>query len=298
MPSAWKPLDLHFKYNGIPPLLVKYEFGPSDYKIWLTDLSYIWTESLDRRQIVMRAFQSETSIDPSEDPTQMSLFFRSIEDALHQRPGTGIKLDGSQQLTLHTSTPLPYPLQPLTWSIVFMLAPRSTFASEFVSPLLSQQLIAKMEKTSLLQQLKEKDNVIAKLIDKMQGDGVDLGKVFPGVVSSKSAAGPNARRAVAKSVRGLEEFDQDQWQNQLGKDYRLSGKLDDTLPQVFDDDSKDSGEALQTSDYGEWWKSVDHKDSEGQGAPLAVKETDAKQESVIEEDEFQVIELRRWSKAS
>lgn len=297
MPSAWKPLDLHLNDNGIPPLLVKYEFGLSDYKVWLTDLSYIWTESLDRRQIVIRALNSNTSIDPSEDPAQMSLFFRSIEDALRQRPGTSMNLDESQRLTLRTSTPLPHPLQPLKWSIVFMLAHQPTFASEFVSPLLSQQLIAKVEKTSLLQQLKEKDKVISKLIDKMQGDGVDLGKVFPSAVSSKSAAGPNARWAIAKSIRGLEEFDQDQWQSQLGNDYGLSGKLSDFLAKVFDDDSKDTGEALQISDYGEWWESVGHKDSEGKGAAPAVRETGAKQESVVE-DEFQVTEFRSWMRAS
>ncbi|CAF9934435.1 MAG: hypothetical protein ALECFALPRED_005946 [Alectoria fallacina] len=289
MPSAWKPLHLQCEYNGIPPLLVKYEFGPSDYKVWLTDLSYVWTESLDRRQIKRKALNDESSIDPSEDSAQMLLFLKSIEDALQQCPGTSVNLDESndiKQLALHTSTPLPLPLQPLEWSIVLILAPQSIFASEFVSPLLSQQLTAKAEKASLLKQLKEKDSVISKLIEKMQGDGVDLGKVFPGAVSSKSGTGPNVRRALASSIKGLGEFDQDHWEGQLAKDRGSSLHLDDLLPQIFNDHGKDAGEGLQIPDYGEWWKTVGRNNSQRKASTPATLEADAKEEIAVE-GEFQ-----------
>ena len=291
MPSAaWKPLLLHRKHKDIPPLLVRYEFGLSDYIVWLTDLSYIWTESLDRKQIITRAFALDTSIDPSEDPAQRHFLLKCVADSLWQRPGTTVKLgqsDDVKQLTLHTSTPLPHPLQPLKWSIVLLLAPQSTFASAFVSPLLSQQLTAKVEKTSLLQQLKEKDNVISKMIDKMQGDGIDLGKVFPGAVPSKSGTGPTARWAIAKSVKGLGEFDQDQWESHLAKDNRFSRDLGDLLPQVFDDNGKDICEGPKLTDYGEWWKRVGRRDSNQEGATPAILKTDTKQETGGEDD-FQV----------
>lgn len=294
MASSWKPLRLHCKRNDIPPLLVKHEFGPSHYKVWLTDLSYIWTESLDRRQMTRRALNIDTSIDPSEDSGQLSLFLRSIADALRQSPGTCIELDESsdvKQLTLKTSTPLPHPIQPLQWPIVLMLAPQSAFAVEFLSPLLSQQLTAKVEKTSLLQQLKDKDNVISKLIEKLQGDGVDLGKVFPGVVASKSGAGSTARGAVAKSVNGLREFDKNQWESQIARENGISRDVESLLPLVFSDDGVNAGEGLQIADYGEWWKRVGSRDSHLEGSVPAIPKTDAKQESIAE-DGFQVIELR------
>lgn len=291
MPSGWKPLDLHHKHKSIPPLLVKYEFGLENYKVWLTDLSYIWTESLDRRPIVRRAYDMDTSIDPSEDHAQRLLFLKGIEDALRQSPGTSLSVDKSndiQHLTLHTTTSLPHPLQPLQWYIRFVLAPQPTFASEFVSPLLHQQLTAKAQKTSLLQQLKEKDNVISKLIEKMQGDGVDLTKVFPGAVSSKSGTGPNARRAVAKSIKGLAEFDENQWQSQLAKDNGAPRDWGDFLPKVFDDDDgEDASEGLQVSEYGEWWKKIGPKDSQRDSAAPASPKTNAVQENEVE-DGFQV----------
>lgn len=278
---------MHRNPNIIPPLLVKYEFGPSDYQVWLTDLSYIWTESLDRGQIIQRASSLETCIDPNEDSTQMGLLLRSVEDALRQRSASSVNLDESndiKNLTLHTSTPLPHPLQPLEWSVVLTLASQSTFASKFVSPLLSQQLTARAEKTSLLQQLKDKDNVISKLIDKMQGDGDDLGKVFPGSVSSKSGAGPHARRAVARSIRGLGDFDQDQWEGQLAKNNDFSQDLDGFLAQVFDDDGKDAGEELHIPDHGEWWERVGLKHPQRRGATPTTLKADAKEEIAVEDD--------------
>ena len=300
MPSTWKPLLFPGKQNGLPPLLIKYEFGPSEYTVWLTDVSYIWTETLNRRQIVKRALNVDTSIDPSEDSAQLHLFLSSIADALRQRPGTSVILDECndiKQLTLNTSTPLPHPLQPLEWSIVLMLAPQAVFVSEFVSPLLRQQLTAKVEKTSLLQQLKEKDNVISKLIEKLKGDGVDLGKVFPGAMSSKSGAGPTARGAVAKSITGLREFDHDRWETQLAKDNGVFGDISNLLSQIFDDDEKAAGERLQVADYGEWWKRVGRNDSQQIQATTTFLEADARGEIALE-DGFQVLELRSLIRGS
>ena len=290
MPYAWRPFLLTHSHDGIPPLLIKYHFGSSDYKVWLTDLTYIWTESLDRRQILRKALDVDTSIDPSEDSAQLRLFLRSIADALRQHPGTNATFDRSNninQLALNTLTPLPHPLRPLEWSIVLKLAPQYEFASKFVSPLLSQQLTAKVEKISLLQHLREKDNVISKLTEKMQGDGVDLGKVFPGAVLSKSAAGHTAPGAVAKSIKGLQEFNQVRWEAQIAKKNEVSRDTCSLLPEIFDDDEKANCEGLQIADFGEWWKKVAIRVLKRDEATPASVEIDARKDHVVE-DEFQV----------
>ena len=291
MPYAWRPFLLAHSHDGIPPLLIKYHFGPSDYQVWLTDLTYIWTESLDRRQILRKALDVDTSIDPSEDSAQLRLFLSSIADALRQRPGTNVTFDQSNNinlLALNTSTPLPHPLRPLEWSIVLKLAPQYKFASEFVSPLLSQQLTAKVEKTSLLQQLREKDNVISKLIEKVQGDGVDLAKVFPGAVSSKSVAGHTAPGVLAKSIKGLQEFDHARWEAQIAKKNAVSTDTFSLLPEIFDGDENTDGEGLQIADFGEWWEKVAIRVLQQEKATPASVETDARKYYVVE-DEFQVI---------
>ena len=288
------PLILSGKRNGVPPLLVKYEFGPTDYRIWLTDLSYIWTESLDRRQIIRRALGTDTSIDPSEDAAQMRLFLSSIQEALRQKPGTSVNMSDSddiKQMNMNTSTPLPHPLQPLQWSIVLALAPQPTFASEMMSPLLSRQLALTVQKTSLVQQLKEKDSVISKLIEKLEGDGFDLGKLFPGAVSSKSGIRSTARGAVAKSIKGLREFDEKQWESQVAKENPFSGDLGHFLPRIFDHDWNDTGEGLQIPIHEEWWKEVGRTKSP-QESPTAINSKTAVQQESMAEDEFQVFEPR------
>ena len=284
--------------DGVPSLLVKYHFGPSNYQVWLTDLTYLWTESLDRRQIVRKALNGDTSIDPSEDSAQLRLFLQSIADALRQRPGTSVTLDQSndiQKLTLTTLTPLPHPLRPLEWSLILMLAPQPEFASEFLSPLLSKQLTAKTEKISLLQQLKEKDYVISKLIEKLQGDGVDLGKVFPGAMSSKSAAGHTALGILAKSIKGLREFDQDRWEAELAKENGTYGGISSLLSEIFDDDEQAAGEGLRIADSGEWWKRIGRKVFGREDAMSTSVKTDARQENVGD-DEFQVVGFSQFDK--
>ena len=290
MPSSWTPLLLRYKLNEGPHLLVKYEVGPSDYKVWLTDLAYIWTESLDRRQLLRRALSRETSIDPSLDSAQMILFLKALTDALRQLPGTSVDMNESndiKNLTLNTSTPLPHPLPPLEWSIMLTLAPQSMFVMEFISPLLSQQLTAKVQKASLIQHLKEKDNVISKMMEKLQGDGVDLRKMFPGAVPSKSSTGPQARGAVAKSVKGLREFDENQWESQVAKENSFYGDISSLFPTIFDDQRQEVGEGLQITAYDEWWKEAGRTDLRREDATSDTRNTDANEEDMVE-DVFQV----------
>ena len=291
MSPTWKPLQIDHQNSSIPPLLIKNEFGASSYKIWLTDLTYIWTETLDRRQIIQRAFSVDTSIDPSEDASQLRLLLQSIQDALVQRPGTAmdfVRSDNPKQLVLQTSTRLPGPLKPLEWRMTLNSAPQSTLTAEFTIPLLTQQSIAKAEKASLLQQLRYKDNVISKMIEKMQSDGVDLSRVFPASVPGR--LGTNARQILAKSVKGLAEFDLQEWQSRMIRDYKTLAELRDLISSTFDADPIEAATESQISDspsYGDWWRNLRRESSQRtpvtSPAPISNTERDG-----VEYGEFQV----------
>ncbi|KAL2042108.1 hypothetical protein N7G274_005296 [Stereocaulon virgatum] len=288
MYPTWRSLPIDFKDVVIPPLLIKTEFGLSSYKVWLTDLTHIWAESMDRRQIIQRTFSVDTSIDPSEDTSQLRLFLQSIEDALVQRTGTTVDIvqsDTKRHLTIQTWTPLPGPLKPLEWKIVLIPAAQSVFTVEFVIPLLSQQSTAKAEKASLLQQLTYKDNVISKLIDKMQSDGVDLSKVFPGVPHVRPGA--NARQIIGKSVKGLSEFDFEQWQSRIVRDGKSLEELKDLVSNVFDTDSQEiPGESqIQDSpDYGDWWKNLRYENSQRMPATSILPKDDTRESGAVADD--------------
>lgn len=291
MSPTWKPFQIDHHHSSIPPLLIKSEFGASSYKIWLTDLTYIWTESLDRRQIIQRALNVDTSIDPSEDASQLRLLLQSIQDALVQRSGTAVdflRSDDPKQLVLQTSTSLPGPLKPLEWRMTLHSAPQSTLTAEFTMSLLSQQSIAKAEKASLLQQLRYKDNVISKLIEKMQSDGVDLSRVFPASVPGRF--GINPRQILGKSVKGLAEFDLQEWQSRMIKDYKTLEELRDLISNTFDADPIEAATESQISEspsYGDWWTNLRRESSQRTSVTSPAQPSNTERNGV-ECGEFQV----------
>lgn len=284
-------MQIDQQHSSIPPLLIKNEFGASSYKIWLTDLTYIWTETLERRQIIQRAFSVDTSIDPSEDASQLRLLLQSIQDALVQRSGTAISFvrsDDPKQLILQTSTRLPGPLKPLEWRMTLNSAPQSILTAEFTIPLLGQQSIAKAEKASLLQQLRYKDIVISRLVEKMQSDGVDFSRVFPASVPGR--LGTDARQILAKSVKGLAEFDIQEWQSRMIRDYKTLEELRDLISNTFDADLIEATTESQFSDsptYGDWWRSLRRENSQRTPgtSPARISNTD---QNGVEHGESQV----------
>ena len=207
MPSTWNLLE-GFQI----PLLLKGEFGASNYSIWLTDLTNLWMERMERRPIIKRAFEIEDlSIDPSEGSSQMDLLLSSIQKSLACEAGTRIDIssnDEGKTLVLSLSVPLPSSLPDLQWKSTLSKCPPSSLTRELVLPLLAAGNSFQARNDSLLTQVKEKDVIISKLIGQMQVDGSDLSKVFPGSASFKATNKSNARQALARSVKGIAEFDE------------------------------------------------------------------------------------------
>ena len=239
MSSSWKLLDQKESQQTTTRFLVKYELGPASYTVFLTDLTFLWTETLDRKQIVKRALNLETSIDPSEDVHQMQLLLRHVRDALEGLDHTAVTVHGksdADKLTLAASIALPSPLPPLEWPIQCVKASQAEFTAEFVLPCLHSCSLAKLQVKSLLQHMKEKEHVLGKLTDKIQSDGTDLASIFPGAPRGKAGSRLNAREIAARSVRGLAEFEESQWQRQFAASSTVSSNIDDLLSSVFGSD--------------------------------------------------------------
>ena len=266
MSSAWKCLRLPDTDASRPPILIKHDVGVSEYSVWITDLTFIWTESLDRKRLIQRSFIVDTSIDPSEGSDQLRLFLGSLQNALEQRAGTSLVLvqnDDNQGLLLRTCTPLPGSLKPLNWFIELTLAPQSRLTAELLVPMLGEQVKAKSERQSLMQQLKEKDHVIAKLIDKLVSDGNDLGRLFPGVGSSKSGR-QSSRQVLAKSIKGLGEFDEQQWQDRITKNADSSRGYIGLVENAFEYGLTNLSDNFPIPQNNDWWARLRHKESQGQ----------------------------------
>lgn len=232
----WKPLKLATQEKGTARLLVKHEFGPTDYAIYLTDLTYLWSESLDRKQIIRKALELNTSIDPSEDALQMQLLLRHIKEALEGLPRTSVSLTGkddSKNLPLNISVILPSPLPLLEWPINMTRMSQESFTSHFMLPSFRQSWSLRAQVSSLLDNLREKDSVIRKLTERMQSDGTDFSKIFPGAASVKSRSRIGTKEAAAKVVRGLAEFNECEWRERLSENSSAPSSIHDLVAAVF-----------------------------------------------------------------
>ncbi|GAP88153.2 putative C6 zinc finger domain-containing protein [Rosellinia necatrix] len=216
--GRWLPLPV---FPGLPALLVSLRFGKSSYTLHITDLANVWVERLDRRGILLRSLQENTSIDLVDaDPEQWAVFLSKLEAALdpmspnHHLTGLGIAAGnhaGSPDgLTLHITCELPKPLAALEWPIHLAKCPPASLASELVLPLIRGRYLQSREADDLMNQLKEKDALITKLVDKLSTMHTPLELIF----NSLSAKHATSRAAAEERIKGLAPFDEGTWRSQ------------------------------------------------------------------------------------
>jgi hypothetical protein len=223
MPSSWYPLKLDAE-DHLPALLISTAFEPSSYVVHLTDLTYIWSESLDHDDIIRRSEKEKTSIDPS-DRDQLAILLEKVKSGLEGETNTTLALktsgDGQPTITLHITVRLPGGLAPLNWQIKLEPAPQLLLTNQLTIPLLQTQHERMREVADLITALKEKDHVIQKLMDKLDAQGTDIEQVFPHA-GWKGGRKADRKRAEEK-VRGLGAFDIEKWRGGLEKEPWLDG---------------------------------------------------------------------------
>lgn len=238
MTSLWRHIG---SLPQAPPLLVKYEFTNSQYRVFLTDLTSVWIETLQRRDIIKKALNLDTSIDPSEDSDQFRLLLRKLQDALDGQEGSHLSLSGMgyEELVLHTVTKLPPPWEPLKWPFHLACAPAYLLTTELLLPCLSRQFVANAQVESLLHILKEKEHVLNKLADKINSSGEDFADLFPGALGSRVGM-KLSRGQAGKFVKGLSEFDETEWRNTLSASLVSTANLSDIVPKLFASRSRET----------------------------------------------------------
>ena len=250
---GWRTLILQGSHSQIPPILVKAQFSRSSYEVFLTDLTHIWTETLERKQIIRRALNEETSIDPSEDADQLSLFLLRIEDALQGKTNANACLRSGNvedNLDLITSTILPASLKPLEWTFHLALGPQSMLTSELILPCISEMVGFNAQVSSLLQVVRMKDNLITKLVDKIESEGTDISKLFPVAPRSLGAAS----NLNGKSIRGFEALNEEQWRKQRSESSGYPRTLRDALSNGLGSVTSGGPELTVEHVSDSWWR--------------------------------------------
>jgi hypothetical protein len=219
MCAEWFPLALSATDASLPPLLVSATFTADSYKIYLTDLTCIWSESLNREQICDRARVEDTVIEPQISDVQFQLFLDKIRLGLSGKASASIIMSAkSYKRNAEVLNPTKIDLQfvipvgmddPLEWTIRLLPLPQSAFMAHVTVPLLNAQAERLRELESLVELLKNKDHVITKLVDKIYVAGADLSQIFPGLAIK---SGKKITREFAEpKVKGLKEFEKRAW---------------------------------------------------------------------------------------
>ncbi|PWY73799.1 XLF-domain-containing protein [Aspergillus sclerotioniger CBS 115572] len=260
MSLKWQRLHIS-NHESAPLLLFRYSVSKDEYQLYITDLTYIWSECLTRQHILRRAAENSTTIDPSEDPEQLTVLLQKIGEGLRNEPGNCTALShgpGSDSLQLSTSTNLPAPLQPLNWNIYLSKEPQSSSTAQLLLPLLKAETGRESRQRGLIELLNKKDWVLTKLFDKLEAMGIDTSTVFPGITGLRSSHKGSMMSQAAKYIKGVAPFDEQAWldeTNALSLDPGLASTL---LAETSGSSIEDNGQQLghiKPAPEG-WWKTL------------------------------------------
>ncbi|KAI1404817.1 XLF-domain-containing protein [Hypoxylon fuscum] len=261
----WHPLPA---FPHVPALMISPNLAASSYTLHVTDLANVWTESLDRKGILLRSLQENTSIDLSDgDPNQWAVFLSKLNAAFDSTSpdhhGTALSISASSpdktyeaSLVLHVTCVLPKPLKPLRWPIYLTKCPPAELASELVLPLIQAQHERNLEIEDLIVRLKEKDVVITKLVDKLEGMQTGLEHVF----NSLSGKRKPSRALAEDKVKGLAAFDTSDWKSTMNLNKELPRDVPSLVHKVFTEvglHCKVDREVGASSQLNDWWTKLD-----------------------------------------
>src|SRR6266480_2531919 len=199
MENQWHPLPhLSSSCDSTPRLLIRQSHTSDSYMVSLTDLTRVWSEKLSRRDIIQRAHNDNTRVDPTENATQLQFLLAIISEPLKREAGV-LELASSQhddKLLLRVSARLPPPLNFVSWT--YQLAPLadSSLRDDIIKPLWTFAYKQQERIHDLLHRLKEKDRAIAKLLDGVENSNNDLAAIFPSTIGMKTSRDISKREQV------------------------------------------------------------------------------------------------------
>ncbi|KAK6338774.1 hypothetical protein TWF696_009585 [Orbilia brochopaga] len=204
--AAWEPFPV--ESPSAPALYLQRHFTDSSYTIYLTDLSSIWSESLEKSSICDRAEDRNCSIDPSTDDSQLHILLEKLHSGITGlNPAVTVDLEvRGDTIIINTKEKLQAPLQPLEWRFRLKLQSSAEFTKRFSMPLLYYSSLLSRQTNSLLTVIEEKDTAVTRLLDKFEEYKVDISSIFPGY---KKGRAPTGR------AKGIAKFDKDEWRQEI-----------------------------------------------------------------------------------
>lgn len=267
-PQGWTALAVPSDHFSPTKLYVKLTASKRGINVHITSILLFWeAANTSKTELCQEALDTACPIDPSEDEEQYKIFISKLEDSLTGRNGGMSQISkrpGPPSVTgfeVHTSIPLPRPLGRLEWTFTMKAQPKSASPQQYLLfPSLQCNSNARKREEDLRRIIKDKDHALSRLMDKMEGSGVDLAMVFPGFAGGKKKL--TAKQAT-KAVPGLGPFEEVEWEQKFptGSENGLSAILDDLEDGNLGDLPWDRASRVEESDSA--------SSDEGRGSKLS-----------------------------
>ncbi|RYP08722.1 hypothetical protein DL764_001742 [Monosporascus ibericus] len=254
--SKWRPLPT---FPDLPALLVSpgFDVESSSYSVQVTDLANIWAENLDRKGILRRSLNEDTSIDLSDgDREQWRVFLTKLEAAFdsaspdHEHTSLALSRHNDGGLVLQVTCVLPKPLEPLRWPVFLTKRQPDVLASELVVPLIQANQVRTQETDYLVARLKEKDAVITRFVDKLQALGTGLENVFYGLPIKRKVT----RTMAEEKVQGLAPFNEHGWRSQCAPMLKAHQGVPSLIFDAFSNGEIPGGRNVKVPEQvNDWW---------------------------------------------
>ncbi|KAF2221683.1 XRCC4-like factor-domain-containing protein [Elsinoe ampelina] len=209
--SSWRPLSATGPTDGF---LIKYAFEVTGYQVFLTDLREVWEERLDRDAILTRAGDTHCPIDASEDESQQKILLEKLAKAIRGEGGATVSFHRrgrDDAVILDLQAPLPSPLPELKWQCTLLPKGPESLLDNVTSGLIQQLHRRNQDVADLHDVISSKDNIIKKLLDRLESMNIDLTTVFPGISNLRLSSKTSQRDQIARHVKGLQPFEQESW---------------------------------------------------------------------------------------
>ncbi|PYH38509.1 uncharacterized protein BO87DRAFT_325372 [Aspergillus neoniger CBS 115656] len=260
MSARWEKLHISNRAPA-PLLLYRYTLFRDGYELYLTDLTYIWSERPNRQHILGRAVEDDATIDPSQDIDQFNILLEKLGEALRNDPGTSTVLRrGRENDTLHliTTTSLPAPLEPLKWNFYMAREKQRFSTTQLLIPLIKSEAYLELRQRDLIEVVKKKDWLLSKLFDKLEAVGFDLSTIFPGIPGLRTSHKGSAQSQAAKYITGARPFDEESWLDENNAITAETGFASSILEETEDSNIDDNLLLLEdlTAPSDGWWRKM------------------------------------------
>ncbi|OCK83388.1 XLF-domain-containing protein [Lepidopterella palustris CBS 459.81] len=252
----WIPLQISNSSRHVPQLLIKASFNADSYSIFVTDLCHIWSEELNKSEIVERASNTDTSIEVTRrDTSQLRLLLENIAKSLKDFQNVKRRLlhDNEDGLILRTTISLPEPLDALHWSIHLKCLTSDDLKRELILPLLASSYVQHQHVKSLISIIEHKDQAISKLLHELESSGIDLSAAFPSLSGARSTRKVIKQDYAAQHIPGLGAFDENKWRQTPISQEQIKASLAEVMQGLLPEPDMSTLRHLKERSGEQWW---------------------------------------------